>query len=218
MSIGSEIRRRRKALKFTLEQVVGRIEQIGGKSDTGNLSRIETGKQSATEEMLRLISQALSCTVADLYAGAQGMANITPAPIGTRRIPLISSVQAGAMTEVVDPYTVGDAADWLITDIDVSPNTFALEIKGESMLPDFTPGDRVIIDPSIAPNPGDFVVAKNGENEATFKKYRPRGVNERGEQVFELVPLNEDYPPLRSDLTPIRIIGTMVEHRKYRRR
>ena len=42
-------------------------------------------------------------------------------------------------------------------------------------------------------------------DEATFKKYRPRGLNEQGQQVFELVPLNEDYPSMRSDLTAIRI-------------
>ena len=86
------------------------------------------------------------------------------------------------------------------------------------MLPEFCPGDRVIIDPSIAPDPGNYVVAKNGENEATFKKYRPRGVNERGDQVFELVPLNEDFPSMRSDIVQIQIIGTMVEHRRYRKR
>ncbi len=86
------------------------------------------------------------------------------------------------------------------------------------MLPDFREGDVVIIDPELAPTPGDFVVAKNGENEATFKKFRPRGLNEHGEQVIELVPLNEDYPSIRSDAQPFRIIGTMVEHRRYRRR
>lgn len=76
----------------------------------------------------------------------------------------------------------------------------------------------MIVDPVIAPQPGDYVVAKNGEEEATFKKYRPRGMNERGDVVYELVPLNEDYPSMRSDLTPIKIVGTMVEHRKYRKR
>ena len=86
------------------------------------------------------------------------------------------------------------------------------------MLPDYRPGDRVIIDPEVTPTPGDCVVAKNGEDEATFKKYRPRGLDQAGNMVFELVPLNDDYPIIRSDATPVRIIGTMVEHRKYRRR
>lgn len=144
--------------------------------------------------------------------------NVAPAPVGAKSVPLISHVQAGLWTEASDPYAVGDAADWLMTDLELSSSAFALEIKGDSMLPEFKPGDRVIIDPAISPQPGDYVVAKNGEDEATFKKYRPRGVNERGDMVFELIPLNEDYPSMRSDVTPIRIVGTMVEHRKYRKR
>ena len=144
--------------------------------------------------------------------------NVAPAPVGSRQIPLISCVQAGMWTEIADAYAPGDGADWLLTDLDLSAHAFALEIKGDSMLPDFRPGDRVIIDPEIAPSPGDFVVARNGSNEATFKKYRPRGVNEHGDQVFELVPLNPDYETMRSDFTPIAIIGTMVEHRRYRKK
>jgi SOS-response transcriptional repressor LexA len=213
MKVGAEIRRRRKALKWTLEELANRVD-----SDTGNLSRVETGKQGASEEMLRKIAHALGCTVADLFAGTEAAANVAPAPLGTRRIPLVSYVQAGHMTEAVDPYALGDADEWMLTDLDLSANAFALKIKGDSMLPEFREGDTVIIDPVVPPLPGDYVVAKNGENEATFKKYRPRGVNEQGHQVFELVPLNEDYPSMRSDITPIRIIGTMVEHRRYRKR
>ena len=120
-------------------------------------------------------------------------------------------------SEIVDSFQPGDAGDWLLTDIDLSDSAFALDIRGNSMLPDFNPGDRVIIDPEIAPQPGDFVAAKNGEQEATFKKYRPRGMDSHGNIIFELVPLNDDYPTLRSDVQHIRIVGTMVEHRKYRR-
>lgn len=158
---------------------------------------------------------------ATLTSGQSGQppaSNVSAAPMGTTAIPLISRVQAGAWSEAADPYQVGDASDWLVTDLPVSKSSFALEVQGDSMLPDFHPGDRIIVDPAVQPLPGDFVVAKNGEEEATFKKYRPRGANEAGEQVFELVPLNEDYPSMRSDIVYIRIIGTMVEHRKYRRR
>ena len=144
--------------------------------------------------------------------------NVARAAMGAMRIPLISYVQAGAWTSAHDPYSPGDGADWLLTDLDLSTTAFALEIKGDSMQPEFKAGDRVIIDPAIAPMPGDFVVAKNGDDEATFKKYRPRGSNERGEVIFELVPLNEDYPSMRNDITPILIVGTMIEHRKYRKR
>lgn len=166
--------------------------------------------------------RVIGCSASWLESGvgtmSLGAINVAPADLGAHRIPLISYVQAGVWTGVVDNYQPGDAEDFLLTDLELSGSAFALEIKGDSMLPEFKPGDRVIIDPNISPQPGDFVVAKNGEEEATFKKYRPRSVNERGETVFELVPLNEDYPSMRSDVTPIRIVGTMVEHRKYRKR
>lgn len=165
----------------------------------------------------------IGCSVVWLKTGKGPMTieantNVDVMPIGSIRIPLVSYVQAGNMREAVDSYPVGGAAEWLLTDLDLSSSSFALRIKGDSMLPEFKEGDAVIIDPAVQPLPGDFVVAKNGENEATFKKYRPRGINEHGNHVFELVPLNDDYESMRSDIIPISIIGTMIEHRRYRKR
>lgn len=176
-----------------------------------------------SKQGLVLAQRVIGCSASWLEAGAGpmsigGVPNVAPAAVGAKHIPLISYVQAGVWTGIVDNYAPGDAEEFLLTDLELSGSAFALEIKGDSMLPEFKPGDRVIIDPDVCPQPGDFVVAKNGQEEATFKKYRPRGVNESGDLVFELVPLNEDYPSMRSDVTPIRIVGTMVEHRKYRRR
>lgn len=148
----------------------------------------------------------------------EGDANVRPAEIGMRRIPLISSVQAGLMSEVVTPLPTGIAFEYLLTDLDLSEHAFALEIEGRSMEPDFKEGDRIIVDPALEPVPGDFVVAKNGEEEATFKKYRPKGPGANGNMVFELVPLNPDYPTINSEREPARVIGVMVEHRRYRRR
>lgn len=138
-------------------------------------------------------------------------------PAGLRQVPRISFVQAGLWTEAVDPYDLGAGDDYLLTQTDVGPHAFALTVRGESMEPEFREGDTIIIDPDVKPSPGDFVVARNGQEEATFKKYRPRGVNESGEQVIELVPLNDDFPSLRSDYAPFLIIGTMMEHRRYRK-
>jgi len=44
------------------------------------------------------------------------------------------------------------------------------------------------------------------------------GIDANGNDIIELVPLNQDFPSLRSDTLPITIIGTMVEHRRYRRK
>lgn len=143
--------------------------------------------------------------------------NTREAQRDVRRIPVLSKIPAGGPREIVDAYLMGAGMEDITTDLDLSEHSFALEIEGESMEPDFKTGDKVIIDPSIQPRPGDFVVAKCNGDEGTFKKYRPRGLV-NGVEVFELVPLNEDYPTVRSDEVECAILGTMVEHRKYYRR
>lgn len=107
----------------------------------------------------------------------------------------------------------------MLTDQELGPHAFALEVLGESMSPEYREGDRIIVDPAVYPRPGDAVVAKvNGE--VTFKRYRPRGVNASGGDVFELAPLNPDYATIRSDQPgyDVAIVGTVMEHRRYRKR
>lgn len=131
-----------------------------------------------------------------------------------REIPVISYVQAGMMTEAIDPFSLGEGFETITVNRSCSQRTFALLIKGKSMLPRFEPGDIVVIDPDRVPNPGQFVVAKNTEEEATFKKYKALGVNKYGDAVFELIPLNEDFATLHSERDHLHIIGVAIEHRK----
>jgi SOS-response transcriptional repressor LexA len=141
-----------------------------------------------------------------------------------RPLPVISGVQAGAMTEATDPYALGQGFAEMAVDSKVGPRAFALQINGDSMTDRFREGDRVAIDPDLAPAPGDFVVAveersgDEGQREATFKQYRPRGLDGRGRPIIELRPLNDAWPLITLDAkNPGRIIGTMVEHHSYRR-
>lgn len=146
-------------------------------------------------------------------------ANVRPAVVGMRAYPVISKIQAGRVKEIVCPYEPGDGFAIEFGEDDASPWAFYFEIEGDSMLPEFRPGDRVLIDPEVSPRPGDFVAARNTKQEATFKKYRVRGISDSGQEVFELVPLNNDYPVLRSDEHHLVVIGTMLEHRrKFRRK
>ncbi|MDP3273419.1 LexA family transcriptional regulator [Limnobacter sp.] len=148
-----------------------------------------------------------------------GLENFVPVENEVQMIPVIDYVQAGMMTEVADPYSLGDGMETIPVEGRFSGRTFALKIRGESMFPEFKEGDVVVIDPSITPRPGDFVVAKNSTNEATFKKYRPRGMNDQFQMVFELHPINQDFPVMRSDIEQLEIIGVMVEHhRKFRQK
>lgn len=128
------------------------------------------------------------------------------------KIPVLDYVQAGmwkdtsfdGVTPLSYTYTTYDGPD---------PNEiFSIIVRGDSMEPDFKEGDMLVIDSSLQPKPGCFVVAKNGNDEATFKKYRVTGYDEFGRDEFELVPLNDNYPTLSSKGQQVFIIGVMVRH------
>lgn len=147
--------------------------------------------------------------------------NVTAASGMQKRIPILSDVQAGSPNggDVEAREAAIDQGNYVIRDADLSDECFALTIQGRSMEPDFVQGDIIIVDPSISPSPGDFVVASRvdplcGGLEVTFKKYRPRSYNSRGQMVFELSPLNPDYPTYVSDADKLTVIAVLVEHRR----
>ncbi|WKT00502.1 XRE family transcriptional regulator [Gallibacterium salpingitidis] len=180
------------------------------------IANYELGTRTPDLEDIKIISSVLNINPAELAFSSD---NVIPATIGTNTVPIISYIQAGAWTGINDlKESLGDF-EYILTNETVSEDAFALRIKGDSMTPDFKEGDVVIIDPNIKPSAGEFVAAVNGDYEATFKKYRPlEDVDQYGRQHFELVPLNPDWGKMSSLKQEIRIIGTMVEHRIYRRK
>ncbi|MEO8419456.1 MAG: amino-acid N-acetyltransferase [Methylophilaceae bacterium] len=69
MPLGQAIRKRRKSLNLTLQELAKRVG-----ADSGNLSRIERDAQGVSEAMLRRLCTALDCTPAFLYAHAEAVA------------------------------------------------------------------------------------------------------------------------------------------------
>jgi len=188
-----------------------------------------TNPNSIRAAALETAAGALGVSVRWLLTGRHDEIVAVPdglkaAPPDVRNIPLISLVKAGFDGDVADPYPRGTGSADVPVDTELartlSRTAFALEITGDSMADLFMPGDVVIIDPLVRPLPGDFVVAKiDDDKHATFKKYRARGVGVTGVEIFELVPLNENYATVTvSAENPGRVIGTMVEHRRRRRR
>lgn len=178
------------------------------------VSQWERGDDAPSRENLVKMSDLYGVPM-DWLTKRPGTHVATPSGSQATRVPMISKIKAGLWSPSWSPYEPGDGDSFLYTDMRVSDQVFALEIDGSSMEPEFHDGDTVIIDPGVAPRPGDYVVAKlQADDEATFKKYRPRGVG-----VIELVPLNEDWPTLKIDeSSPGTIVGTMIEHRRYRRK
>lgn len=72
--IGEIIKRRRTELGYTLQAVIDRMDTD---YDTGNLSRLERGKQKYTEELLTSLAKALDTTLSSLYAEAEGRPHLS---------------------------------------------------------------------------------------------------------------------------------------------
>lgn len=224
-TLGARIRARREAVGLTQEKLAG---QCG--VSRAAVAQWEAGVTRPSLDNLVKAAKALGVWLSWLTAGDQSLpdgpspfglaAGLGPAPRDRRRVPVIDYVRAGHWEAPADPYAPGGGLDEIATDVELSPRAFALVVRGESMDPEFKDGDKIIVDPDVTPQPGDFVVAKlDREDEASFKKYRPRGFDKDGAPIIELVPVNPDWPTLTiSADNPGRIVGTLIEHRRYRRR
>ncbi|MCF5912030.1 LexA family protein [Aeromonas veronii] len=195
-------------------------ELIGVKKSS--ISQWENDEHSPSGDNLAQLSKVFGVSAHWLATGkgSPELSNVEPAVIPQgNRVPILSYVQAGNWREMCEQATAFDGnVEYVSAGGEIGPYGFGLWLRSDSMLPQFKEGDLIIVDPDESPQPGDYVVAKNGSDEATFKKYRPRGIDENGQEVFELVPLNDDYPTMHSDRQHIQIIGVMVEHRSYRKR
>ena len=97
MSLGKALRKRRKALGLTLQQLAAKTD-----ADTGNLSRIERGEQGLSESMLFKLCAALDCSPAHLYAQAESAAGA--APQASPRLNFLQPVEFVRWFRSVAPY------------------------------------------------------------------------------------------------------------------
>lgn len=115
--------------------------------------------------------------------------NIGVGPVLRGTVPLISDIQAGMFKEFVDNSYPGDGQhERIATGVPVKRHTFALRVVNDSMEPEFKEGMVLIVEPELDALPGDYVIAKNGHEETTFKKLVKDGAD------WYLKPLNPSYP------------------------
>ena len=184
-----------------------------------SLNRYEKGHRNAPADILARMAKLYDVSLNWLLTGEGNMiyenelsGNITEKkrdqPLQkrrtTRQIPVISFIQAGGFIDTYDPFPPGFAEEYLTFDEPCGPNTFALVVEGESMMPEFPPGMKIIIDPSLQVENGDLVIVKNGDNQVTFKKLSMDGL-----QVL-LVPLNKQFPTRDMTGQDFKIIGVVI--------
>lgn len=179
------------------------------------VSQIKTGERKLGDTLARRIEKQLKLNHGwmdhphdnyikeDRSAGYYGHTNTEAAPDFSKRLPLISLVTAGDWAEAVDNFHPGDAEEWLPAQPDMSERSFAVRVVGESMLPDYRPGDILCVDPELrggTPN-GALVIARmQGTHEVTFKQY----IEDAGRRYLK--PLNASFLPITD---PFDILGVV---------
>lgn len=168
------------------------------------------GGSAGGSRHLPQIAAATGVNVKWLSEGVGPMepSNVSPAPDVGERVPLISWVQAGSWMEIADHYAPGDGEDFIPCPGSVGPHAFALRVSGDSMEPEFTAGDLIIVDPDKQALNGSYVVVRLEESEeATFKQF----VIDAGRKYLK--PLNPRYPVI--DITQDATITGVVAY-KYK--
>jgi|SRR5690554_204556 len=164
-----------------------------------SITQWKNGHHTPDSENLQRLARALGSTTEYILYG-EGAATTKVPPVHrmeVRKVPLISSVQAGHWAEAIDTFQPGDADEWIDTSAKVSSQAFALRVTGDSMVnpygnPSIPEGAIVIIDPNIEATSGKIVVAKlTDSQEVTLKRLVIDGPN------TYLKPLNPDYKAIQ---------------------
>lgn len=182
------------------------VSRIIGISQNG-YSDWETGKNRVDAVSLNRLAELYGVSVDYLLGSSEVPTN------NVLRIPVLGSVPAGVPLEAIE-----DIIDWEELPQSMASGGreyFALEVKGDSMWPDYLPGDVVIVRKQPTCDSGeDCVVYVNGYD-ATLKQVRLNAED----QSLTIVPRNQSYPPRtfsseEIQSLPVTIAGVVVELRR----
>jgi repressor LexA len=122
-------------------------------------------------------------------------------------IPLLGRIAAGFPVETVEQRETLNFADFV-----GSGNTFALEVRGDSMIDDhICDGDVILVERVQQAVDGDIVVALVAGNETTLKRFYREG------EMVRLQPANAALEPIRVPARDVQIQGRLLAVlRKYK--
>lgn len=130
-----------------------------------------------------------------------------------RRIPMWKLTDTHALLE--GRTSPSDATESISVGDDCPPSAFGIRLNNDSMEPKFAAGDELIFDCARRPKAGNYVIAVSENiSEAVFRQYVVTAVNESGQDVYELRPLNSVYPTLSSTTNKLTICGVLIERRE----
>lgn len=182
------------------------VSKIIGISQNG-YSDWETGKNRVDAVSLNKLADLYGVSVDYLLGGSETPTNTV------LRIPVLGSVPAGIPLEAIE-----DIIDWEEIPQSLASGGkeyFALQVEGDSMYPDYLPGDIVIVQKTPVCSSGDDCVVYVNGYDATLKQVK---LDEK-HGTLTIVPKNPSYPPRtfskeEIQSLPVTIAGVVVELRR----
>ncbi len=201
--VGVYLKKKREEADLSLREAANIVGSISHQ----HIKVVEDGTISPTFDKVMALLSAYHADLQEFLSETGYLPrNVEPVDMSSmRKIPLISWVLAGQWSEVAESFDPEDAEDWIETEVK-GERVFALEVKGDSMEPEFIEGETIIVRPQAKVNTGDFVVVRNHNNEATLKQIKKIG-NRR-----ILHPLNKKYKDIElSENQEYVVVGRVVE-------
>ncbi|MDL2235288.1 XRE family transcriptional regulator [Christensenellaceae bacterium OttesenSCG-928-L17] len=202
--LGENVRKRRVELDMSQDKLASML----GYKSRSTIAKIEVGENDLTQSKINKMAAALDTTPAYLMGWEANVPGITQLEDGDlAEFPIIGSIAAGYGSEAVEEYT-GEMIQIPSYMLGGRPakDFFVLRVKGNSMYPQFLDGDKVLVLRCTSVDSGSVAVLLYEQTEATIKKV----VYTYGEDWFELIPANPEYPTKRvegSDLETCRVVG-----------
>lgn len=171
------------------------------------LNRIELGKRPLRDDEAVALADFFHVTTDYLLKG------VTAQPRDKKgvRIPVLGRVVAGipldAIEEIIDYEEIPKS-------MAATGEFFALQVKGDSMLPTLKDGDVVIVKKQPTVDSGDIAIILVNGNEATVKEVKesPAGITLIGHNVAVYTPQFYSNEEIKS--LPVQVLGKVVEMRR----
>ena len=167
----------------------------------------ENGKVKIDHESLAKLSKLFGVTIDYLMGiSEQPQDNIV-------KIPVLGTIPAGIPLEAIEDII--DYEEIPQSFLSGGKEYFALAVKGDSMWPDYLPGDVVIVRKQPICNSGDDCIVYVNGYDATLKQVK---LNDE-DHSLTIIPRNQSYPPRtftqeEIQALPVTIAGVVVELRR----
>jgi phage repressor protein C with HTH and peptisase S24 domain len=142
----------------------------------------------------------------DAFLSAGGAYLQTPSQPAGATVPLLGLAQAGAGGFFdAAGFPAGEGWDEVRLPNPDDPGVYALEVMGDSMLPLYRDGDRIVVSRNEQVRRGDRVVVKTRDGEVMAKVLARQTAN-----MVELHSLNPAHPPRLIDMKDVEWIARII--------